>query len=126
VKIGKAEKEQWADQRTRGGVMIMRTPQGSQSMRIPRPNVDEQDWPDAKPPFEAQGVLATPEGEIWIRVSQPAGAKAAVYDVVDATGRLVKHVKLPDGRRLVGFGKGTLYAVQTDADDLEWLERYRR
>ena len=126
VKIGKAEKEQWADQRAKGSVMIMRTPQGSQTMRAPKPNIDEQDWPEAKPPFEAQGVLATPEGEVWIRVSQPASAKAAVFDVVDAAGRLVKHVKLPDGRRLVGFGRGTLYAVQTDADDLEWLERYSR
>jgi hypothetical protein len=126
VKIGKAEKEEWADQRAKRGVMIMRTPQGSQSMRIPKPKIDEQDWPDVKPPFEAQGVLATPEGEVWIHVSQPAGAKAMIYDVVDASGRLVKHVRLPDGRRLVGFGKGTLYAVQTDTDDLEWLERYRR
>jgi hypothetical protein len=126
VKIGKAEKEQWADQRAKGGMMMMRTPQGSQTMRMPRPNIDEQDWPETKPPFEAQGVFATPEGEIWIRVSQPAAAKAAVFDVVDGAGRLVKRVRLPDGRRLVGFGKGTLYAVQTDADDLEWLERYRR
>jgi hypothetical protein len=125
VKIGKAEKEEWADQRAKGGVMIMRTPQGSQSMRAPRPSIDEQDWPDTKAPFEAQGVLATPEGEVWIRSSQPAGAKAVTYDVVDAAGRLVKRVKLPDGRRLMGFGKGTLYAVQIDADDLEWLERYR-
>jgi hypothetical protein len=126
VKIGKAEKEEWADQRAKGGVMIMRTPQGSQTMRVPRPNIDDQDWPETKPPFDAQGVLATPEGEIWIRVSQSAAAKAAVYDVVDAAGRLVKRVRLPDGRRLVGFGKGTLYAVQIDADDLEWVERYRR
>jgi hypothetical protein len=126
VKIGKAEKEQWADQRAKGAVMIMRTPQGSQTMRAPKPNIDEQDWPETKPPFEAQGVFATPEGEIWIRVSQPADAKAPVFDVVDAAGRLVKRVQLPDGRRLVGFGKGTLYAAQTDADDLEWLERYRR
>jgi hypothetical protein len=126
VRIGKAEKEQWAEQRAKGSVMIMRTPQGSQTMRAPKPNVDEQDWPDTKPPFESQGVLATPEGDLWIRVSQPASARAAVFDVVDAAGRLVRRVKLPDGRRLVGFGKGTLYAVQTDADDLEWLERYRR
>jgi hypothetical protein len=126
VKIGKAEKEQWADQFAKRNLMMMRTGQGTQTMHAPKPNIDEQDWPETKPPFEAQGVFATPEGEIWIRVSQAADAKAPVFDVVDAAGRLVKRVQLPDGRRLVGFGKGTLYAVQLDADDLEWLERYSR
>ncbi|MDH5196234.1 MAG: hypothetical protein OEY20_03150 [Gemmatimonadota bacterium] len=68
----------------------------------------------------------TPEGELWIRVSQQAGAKRQRYDVVDGRGQLVRHVELADDQRLVGFGKGTLYTVRRDADDLQWLERYRR
>jgi hypothetical protein len=125
VRIGQAEKEQWADQLTKRSVMIMRTPEGSRSIRVPKPNLDEQNWPDTKPPFESNGVFVTPDGELWIRESRPARAGAERYDVVDAAGRLVRRVDLPAGRRLVGFGKGTLYTVQTDADDLEWLERYR-
>jgi hypothetical protein len=125
VRIGKAEKEEWADQMG-GAVMMMRTPQGSQTMRPPRPNIDDQTWPETKPPFVTNGIRVSPEGELWIQVSQPAGAKAPLYDVVDAHGRRIRQVLLPEGRRLVGLGKGTLYAVRRDADDLEWLERYRR
>jgi hypothetical protein len=115
-----------------GATMMVRTmggPGGSdgpRAMRPQRPNVDELEWPAQKPPFDAQGVFVTPEGELWIRTHQPAGAKRQRYDVVDAQGRLVRRVELADDRRLVGFGRGTLYTVRRDADDLEWLERFRR
>jgi hypothetical protein len=125
VKIGKAEKEEWAD-RMGGAVMMMRTPEGSRTMRPPRPNIDDQAWPDAKPPFVANGIRVSPEGDLWIPVSQAAGSRSPLYDVVDARGQRVRQVLLPEGRRLVGLGRGTLYTVRRDADDLEWLERYRR
>jgi len=128
VKIGKAEKEEWADAMA-GATMMIRTAGpggGSRAMRPQRPNVDELEWPEQKPPFETQGVFVTPEGELWIRVSQPAGARQQRYDVVDGQGRLVRRVELAEDRRLVGFGRGTLYTVRRDADDLEWLERYLR
>lgn len=87
VTIGKAEKEEWADAMA-GATMMIRTagPGGSGSsraMRPQRPNVDELEWPEQKPPFETQGVFVTPEGELWIRVSQPAGAKRQRYDIAD-------------------------------------------
>jgi hypothetical protein len=126
VKIGTAEKEEWADLMG-GATMIMRTDGGaSRAMRPERPNIDDLEWPEAKPPFETRGVLVTPEGELWIRVSQRAGAKRQRYDVVDGRGQLIRRVELADDCRLVGFGKGTLYTVRRDADDLEWLERFRR
>jgi hypothetical protein len=125
VKIGKAEKEEWADQMG-GAVMMMRTPEGSRTMRPPRPNIDDQTWPEMKPPFVAGGIRVSPEGELWIQVSQPAGTTTALYDIVDARGRRIRQVVLPEGRRLVGLGKSTLYTVRRDADDLEWLERFRR
>jgi hypothetical protein len=37
----------------------------------------------------------------------------------------LRQVTLPAGRRLVGVGRDGLYAVVTDADGLETLERYR-
>jgi len=124
VKIGKAEKEEWAN-RAAAQVMTLRTPSGSRTISPQKPNIDDLDWPQAKPPFEGT-VRVTPEGDVWIPVSQPAGAKGERYDVVDGSGSLVRRVELADGRRLVGFGAGTLYAVRADADDLQWLERYRR
>jgi hypothetical protein len=122
VRIGKAEKEEWAT-RTSTQVMTLRTPTGARTISPPKPNIDDLDWPETKPPFEGT-VSVTPEGEVWIPVSQPAGATRERYDVVDGAGRLVRRVELADGRHLVGFGRGTLYAVRTDADDLQWLERY--
>lgn len=124
VRIGAAEKEEWANRP--GPVMTMRTPEGSRTIRPPRPDVGDLDWPETKPPFEAGAVSVTPEGELWIRVSRPAASKAPLYDVVDGQGRLARRVQLPEGRRLVGFGRGVLYAAYQDADDLQWLERYAR
>lgn len=133
VKIGKAEKEEWADRMSGGtAVMVMRTGGGNATsgappaFRPPRPNIDEQDWPETKPPFVAGSQRTSPEGELWIQVSQPASAKGELWDVIDARGQRARQVALPEGRRLVALGKGTLYTVRRDADDLEWLERYRR
>jgi hypothetical protein len=96
--------------------------------RMTPPPIDPKDvdWAEFKPPFTPGGVTVTPEGELWVPASQPAGAQGALYDVFDGRGERVRQVRLPEGRRLVGFGQGTLYAVHKDADDLEWLERYRR
>ena len=123
VRITQRDKEAWADQAGTGQA-IMRGPQGTQTMRVPRPNLDEVDFPEAKPPFEA--VFATPDGEVWVRVSRSATATRQLYDVFNGQGQRVRQVELAEGRRLVGFGNGTLYAVRVDEDDLQWLERYRR
>ncbi|MEX0690936.1 MAG: hypothetical protein WD934_09790 [Gemmatimonadales bacterium] len=123
VRITQRDREAWADQAGTGQA-IMRGPQGTQTMRVPRPNLDEVDFPEVKPPFEA--VFATPDGEVWVRVSRPATATRQLYDVFNGQSQRVRQVELAEGRRLVGFGNGTLYAVRIDEDDLQWLERYRR
>jgi hypothetical protein len=125
VRVGKAEKEEWAE-RQGSGTMMMRTNQGgSRTVQAPRPDIDDQDWPTHKPAFETTGVYATPAGEIWVRRSQRAGDLPWVLDVFDQRGRLVKQVTLPQGHRISGFGDGTMYTAHRDADDLEWLERFR-
>jgi len=133
VKIGKAEKEEWADRMSGGmAVMVMRSGGGNATagtppaFRPPRPDIDAQDWPEVKPPFVAGSPRTSPEGELWIQVSQPASVTTEVWDVIDERGQRVRQVVLPEGRRLVALGKGTLYTVRRDADDLEWLERYKR
>jgi hypothetical protein len=123
VKIGKAERDEWVNRPTQTATMRVGG-QGARTIAMPRPNADEVTWPEAKPPFEGAVSIAT-TGEVWIRTSQRAGVTTALYDVVDARGQLVARIQLPEGRRLIGFGKGTLYTVNRDADDLEWLERYR-
>lgn len=124
VRVGRAEKAEWADQRA-AAVMTMSTPQGSRTIRAERPEIDEQEWPEYKPPFDPRNVYAPPGGELWVHQSSRAGDHPSVFDVFDRHGRLVRRVAFPPGRRIVGFGDGTAYAVRLDADDLQWLERYR-
>ena len=83
-------------------------------------------FPDHLPPFERREVHTTPEGGVWVQRIQPAGVTRPLFDVFDATGTRVRQVRLPEGRDVVGFGRGTLYATREDDDGLLWLELYRR
>jgi hypothetical protein len=94
-------------------------------MNLPKPDIDGIDFPEYKPPFTRGAVNVTPEGEAWVQ-RYVAFGEPETFDVFDARGRRVKQVVLAEGRSFIGFGSGTLYAVWTDDDGLQWLERYRR
>lgn len=101
----------------------------SEPRRVPPPpGVTDADFPRTKPPFSEDGVgqaaLIAPDGTLWVMRTYVWGARTRFTDVFDAAGRLVRRLELPADRRVVGFGKGVLYVVRTDADDLQWLERY--
>lgn len=81
------------------------------------------DWPEVMPPF--QSVTVRPNGEVWVLRYQRPGIATALYDVFDATGRVIGHVTFPPRTRLIGFGQGTVYLIRTDDDDLQYLQRYR-
>jgi len=91
----------------------------------PLPSADDFDWPARMPYFDATGVQLSPTGELWSERTRARGDDIPVYDVFSTAGRLVRRVTFPARTRLVGFGDGTLYAVRTDEDDLQYLERYR-
>lgn len=103
---------------------------GAQEIKPPEPSAADFDWPESKPPFRAgradRSAFVTPEGELWLARYTPASDSTPLYDVFNPQGALTGRVTLPVGRKLVGIGKGVLYAVRTDADGLQWLERYRR
>ncbi len=129
VTLSDQDKQAWADRLTSGtAVMIVGggggQRSGSRTIDLPRPEVDEQEWPKVKPAFQGS-PRTTPEGELWVQLYVKHG-DPQTYDIFDSTGNRVKQVVLPLGRRLVGFGDGVLYAVNVDSDDLQWLERYRR
>ncbi|HEX9692048.1 MAG TPA: hypothetical protein VGA22_08115 [Gemmatimonadales bacterium] len=126
VRIGTAEKNAWADQMATQGLRIEMENGRRRVGRPPRPDIATIDWPEVMPPFVQQGVRVSPEGELWVERSAPARADQRTYDVFDAQGRLVRQVLFPTDRRLVGFGRGVLYAIRVDADDLQWLEVYAR
>ncbi len=130
VRIGGAEKDEWADERARnGGVRVDFGSVGGQprvSMSRStgrRSDVDGLPWPDRKPPFVEGRIRVDATGHGWIRRSEPAG-RPALYDVFDQAGRLVQSVRFPEGRTLVAFGESSLYAASTDAFDQQFLERY--
>ncbi len=128
VPVHQEDKEAWADRMSsRSGMMILAggSGGGSRSIRMPRPNIDEIEWPDVKPPFPRQAARVTPEGKLWVERHGKLG-EPQTFDVFDSRGIRTKQVVLPAGRRLVGFGRGVLFAIRTDDDDLQWLEQYRR
>ena len=89
------------------------------------------EFAETKPPFEGgvgigNSVLGTPDGEVWVLRTRPAGDKIPTYDVFDQTGNLVKKVALNPNSRVIGFGKGTVYVIRTDEDDLQYLQRYKK
>lgn len=129
VKLTQEDKEAWADRMSSGAVMAISVDggggRGGRTVNLPRPNIDELDWPEVKPPFPRNALRVTPEGEAWVQRHVKSG-EPETYDVFDASGRRVRQVVLPEGRALVGFGLGTVYASAEDEDGLQWLERYRR
>ncbi len=82
-------------------------------------------WPATKPPFPANAVRVAPTGELWELRSTPANDPLPLYYVFDSSGNLVEAGTAAGPARLVAFGNGVVYLVRRDADDLEYLERYR-
>ena len=79
--------------------------------------IANNEFAEVKPPFVPGGAWTTPEGELWVERSMPFG-EPTTYDVFDRHATRVRQVALPEGRRLLGFGRGVLYAVVEDGDGL--------
>lgn len=132
VPIRRADKEEWVEN-LGGGLMVGVTiDDGERRVSFRRGggagasvDIDGFEWPDTKPAFVSNGVYVTPEGDIWVRRHVPAG-EPPMIDVFGEDANLKARLRLPEGRRIVGFGRGTLYLIRTDEDGLQWLERYRR
>jgi hypothetical protein len=126
VKIGTDEKNAWADQLASRGLMVTVENGRRRTTRPPRPDITKMEWPEVMPPFTGnRSVLATSDGELWVRRAQQAKAKDALYDVFDARGRRVRQVVLPGNRSVLGFGPGVVFVSRTDDDDLQWIERFK-
>ncbi len=124
VEVTKEDENAWAEQQA-GNQVTLAGSGGGRTMSLPRPDIEELDWPDFKPPFPPNAAWVTPEGELWVERYVGFGEPQS-FDVFDAEGGRIKHVVLPEGRKLVGFGSRTVYLVNVDENDLQWLERYGR
>jgi hypothetical protein len=105
----------------------MKAPAGPDGKAVKMPSMtmaEPDEWPAYKPPFSASSVHLAPNGQLWVARLRPAGNDAPLYDVIDANGRVVSRVVLPKKSRVIGFGKGAVYVVRTDEDDLQYLQRF--
>jgi hypothetical protein len=132
AKVTQADKDEFLEARRRNPptmVSVTAGPGGTQRRVGPPPGgMPEPEFAETKPPFTTgQGsVQVTPEGEVWVLRTRPAGDKVPTYDVFDRNGVLVKQVVLNPRSRVVGFGRGSVYVTRSDEDDLQYLERYSR
>lgn len=82
-------------------------------------------WPPYMPTFGDNALIFAPDGMLWVRRSVPAGA-GPQFDVIDRSGRVVRRYAFPPKTRLLAFGAGgAVYFTRSDADDLQYLQRYR-
>src|SRR5687768_14717902 len=75
------------------------------------------------PPFNAATPQFGPDGSLWVeravRLNQPQ-----TWDLIGQDGKLKARVHMPRGRRLMSLSTRWIYAVNTDEDGLQHLERY--
>jgi len=96
---------------------------GFRSSRTP-PEQLPTEWPPTLPAFGRDALTFASDGMLWVKRATAAGAPA-LYDVVDRGGNRAYQLELPAGRKLIGFGAGTVYLARVDSDDLHYLERYK-
>lgn len=98
------------------------TPERLAQMREAYP--DEM-FPTHKPPFIEGGTFRSPGGHLWVTRSPDAGeSRPRRVDVIDETGRRIREIDLPAGRRLLGLDRRGVYLVREDDDGMQRLERY--
>jgi hypothetical protein len=131
VRIRRADKEEWAESAANGVRIGISVSDGDRRVTLGRggggggPDIDSLDWPETKPAFADDGIWVTPEGYMWVR-RQVAAGEPVRFDVFGPDANLRGAIMLPAGRRIVGFGRDTVYVTRTDDLGLQWLERYRR
>jgi hypothetical protein len=101
--------------------------QGSGGFQIPPINiVAPSELPDYRPPFGQQSALGDLDGHLWVRTSAPVGDAGPVYFVIDRENEVMARVQAPQGRIIVGFGKGgVVYLAYRDVEGHSFLESAR-
>jgi hypothetical protein len=129
VKVSEADKKAIEKQRASGSAVMMTRSDGPGGASREARTLSASslppitDWPEYRPPFVGNAATIASNGELWVRrtlLTEPV----QLYDVFDAKGERIAHLQLPRGTRLAGFGKGSVYLVRIDEDDLQYLQKY--
>lgn len=124
LRVSEGHKQQWCVESERPSPVLRGTRGGTSTItNVRRECSPPSEWPDFLPPFLSGAVHFAADGDLWIERTVPAG-QPPVFDVLDRTASVTHQVRLPAGRRLLGFGRDALYLVLRDDVDLEYVERY--
>ncbi len=112
-----------------GAVDVSMSRTGGSSRGREEINLADYEWAERYPPFRPDRARISPSGELWVQRWLHPG-DGPLFDVFDGTGVKQGSVRLPRGRRIVGWGTTAdgdpaVYLVRADEFDLNWLERYR-
>lgn len=82
----------------------------------PAEYVAPDELPDYQPAFAVGSLRADQDGRIWVRTISPTPLSGgAIYDVLDARGKLIDHIQVPRNSAIAGFSPGGIvYLVQRD------------
>jgi hypothetical protein len=129
IRVTEKHKEQWRQAQQGATMMMVTNNNGRQTTSAGpagRANIPEPtDWPDVLPPFLQNATVVAPNGNIWLNRTREGNDDIPKYDVIDASGNVIERVVLPKRTRVVGFGNGVVYAIRSDEDDLQYLQRFR-
>lgn len=97
---------------------------------LPFVTVEPAELADFYPPIRAGQVFADAESNLWILPStsefvslESAVTGGLVYDVVNRNGVVVKRIRLPKGRNIVGFGPRVVFLSYAISDTVTGLEK---
>jgi len=93
------------------------------------------DWPADVPPFlgwsasrmaapATPGAFAAPDGRLVVRRTPGLRFMENRYDLLNREGALEAVLVLPANEAIVGFGRNSVYLVETDEFDLQTLRRH--
>jgi hypothetical protein len=131
VRVTESEKQAYREQQRASpptGIQVRSTGPGTATSvsTAPATFTEPPSWPEYKHPYQGNGVAVAPNGELWILKQLPHTEKNPTFDIIGARGQLTGRVVIPERTRLLGFGRdGAVYLVRRDADDLEYIQRYR-
>ena len=90
----------------------------------PQMQTPDDEWPDVMPPYLQGEIMFSPEGDVIIRRQPSADHPGVAYYVVDRRGRLLGILEMKNNERIIGSGAKSLYIVESDSDDLQYMRRH--
>ena len=133
IPVRRADQEAWLEEPTLGGMQIgVSNDNGVVSTQMTRGGatrgrrgqIGDHEWPDYLPVFRGGRSRVDLSGNVWVERYASAGDEG-MLDVFGPDGSLQYSVRMPQGRRIVGFGDDSVYMMYMDEFDLQYLERYR-